>query len=337
VRFYCTYFDSGYLTRGLALLESLRAAGEPFRLFVVCMDVECERALRALAPPEVTPIAFADFEAWDPDLAAVRPGRTRLEFFYTCSPLVPLYALEHYPEIDQIVYLDADLYFFTSPAPVFEEIGDASIAIISHRFGPELMHLEKYGRYNVGFLAFRRTDEGLACLRWWRDRTIEWCFAELQEHRFGDQKYLDRWPTMYPALRDIAHAGANVAPWNVKHGAIAERGGRVHFGEVPLVFYHFHGIRKLAPGIFDPQLARYFVSLSPELRTLLYGPYLAALERAEALAEAGAGVRAPRLELPALDREAWRAALREARTAAGAIYRGVRRRELIFFVGGRAF
>ena len=46
--------------------------------------------------------------------------------------------------------------------------------------------------------------------------------------------------------------------------------------------------------IFDPQLARYFVSLSPELRTLLYGPYLAALERAEALAEAGAGVRAPR-------------------------------------------
>jgi len=341
VRFYCTYFDSGYLTRGLALVESLRAAGEPFRLFVLCMDTECARALGALALPELTLIPLADLEAWDPAFAAAKADRSRVEYYYTCSPVLPLYIFQREPQIEQLVYLDADLYFFASPAPLFHEIGSASVAIIAHRFGDELAHLNVFGRFNVGFLAFRRTPSGLGCLRWWRERTIEWCRAELDGDRYADQKYLDRWPTMVPDLVEIAHEGANVAPWNVGRTPIEQHDGRLFFKGAPLIFYHFHGIKKLAPGIFQPQLARYFVSPTPSLRTLLYGPYLAALERAEALLRSsgvsnGAGSPGIVAGLLASGGAAWREELKKLGSSANAIARGARGRELIYFVAGRA-
>jgi hypothetical protein len=340
VRFYCTYFDSGYLTRGLALLESLRATSEPFRLFVLCFDVPCEELLAALAAPEISLIPIAHLEAWDPAFAATKSGRKRHEYFYTCSPVLPLYVFAHHPEIDQIVYLDADLYFFSSPAPIFDEIGDASIAVIGHRFGPELDHLNIYGRYNVGFLAFRRTEPGLACLNWWRERCIEWCKAELDGDRYADQKYLDRWQEMFPRdWIEVFHPGANVAPWNVAHCALGVRDGRVFAGDVPLVFYHFHGVKKLAPAVFDPQLARYQTAPSASMRTLLYAPYLAALERAEAVVRSLPG--APRAdvrrsigtELARFARGFNRGTLAELKSIPGRVYH----RQLIYFVAGRSF
>ena len=38
-RFYCTYFDSNYLVKALALIESLNThERKPFHLFAVCQD-----------------------------------------------------------------------------------------------------------------------------------------------------------------------------------------------------------------------------------------------------------------------------------------------------------
>jgi hypothetical protein len=331
---YCTYFDSGYLTRALALVESLRAVGESFRLHVLCMDDECLRTLRALAAPELVLIPLEDFERWDPEVAATKTTRTRIEYYFTCSPALPLYVLEHDPEVSTVVYLDADLYFFAHPEPIFREIGDASIAIIGHRFGPELAHLAVNGKFNVGFLLFRRTPSGLACLRWWRQKCVEWCKDELDGDRYADQKYLDVWQSMFEGCVEIAHEGANVAPWNVGRYAVSLRDGRAQVGNVPLIFYHFHGLKRVAPFVFDPQLARYAVKPSSALRRIVYGPYLAALDRAErALARAVPDHRhrltSIRTPGPAASRPAvqWR---RMARAIVGGTLRG----QLIYAVHG---
>ena len=55
----CTYFDSAYLTRGLALYSSLLEHAGDFRLWILCLDEECLRILKALALGNVVLISLA--------------------------------------------------------------------------------------------------------------------------------------------------------------------------------------------------------------------------------------------------------------------------------------
>jgi hypothetical protein len=96
-----------------------------------------------------------------------------VEYYFTCTPSLPLYVLKHNAEIDVISYLDADLYFFSHPAPIYEELGDQSILIVGHRFPAHLRQREELnGTYNVGFLSLRGNSVGLQCLSWWRERCL---------------------------------------------------------------------------------------------------------------------------------------------------------------------
>jgi len=60
--YFCTYFDSNYLIKGLALYRSLVRHAMPFRLWVLCFDDLAYEALQKLALPEVDPISLRDFE-----------------------------------------------------------------------------------------------------------------------------------------------------------------------------------------------------------------------------------------------------------------------------------
>ncbi len=149
------------------------------------------------------------------------------------------------PEIDFITYLDADLFFFADPKPIFEEIGDRSIAIIGHRYPPQLHHLLEFGIYNVGWLSFRRDENGLACLQRWRQQCLEWCYDRAEEGRYADQKYLDDWPESFQSVVVLRHKGANLAPWNLANYRIHRAQDRVWVDDDPLIFYHFQGFTQL--------------------------------------------------------------------------------------------
>ena len=46
--------------------------------------------------------------------------------------------MDKFKDINLITYLDADLLFYSSFEPIFNEIGNSSIAIIEHRFAKAL-------------------------------------------------------------------------------------------------------------------------------------------------------------------------------------------------------
>ena len=289
VRTFCTYFDSGYLTRGLALIESLQRQTPGFRLWVLCLDEACYEALCTLSIEGVHPIRLSSLERWDPEFARSRSTRSLIEYYFTASPVLPRYVLAHAPEAAMVTYIDGDLYFFGSPEPIYAEMEGASIGIIRHRFGNELAHLEQYGIYNVGFLPFARDANGEACLSWWRERCLEWCHDRAEPGRFADQKYLDQWPVRFEGVREIAHKGANLAPWNLSRYVLSRRDGALFADEDPLIFFHFHGLKQRAPGVFDPQLGRYLTVPGALVRNHVYAPYLQALARAEELARGKLG------------------------------------------------
>lgn len=289
---FCTYFDHRYLSRGLTMFDSLQRHCPQARLWVLCLSDECHATLERLHLPGLTAIRLSDFERQDPQLLAAKQNRSAIEYYFTCTPSLPLYVFRSEPDLGSITYVDADLYFLGSPAPVFAEIGAASIAITPHRFAPHQKWMEQNGTFNVGWLTFRRDDNGMACLQWWRERCLEWCHDYIDGDRFADQKYLDRFPQLFQGVRIIEHKGANLAAWNIGNYRITERGGTLWVDELPIIFYHYHGLKQIAPGVVDPALAHYGVQLSPLMKSRLFLPYIAKLNesRKQTGAAAAAGL-----------------------------------------------
>ena len=177
--------------------------------------------------------------------------------------------------IDFLTYLDADLYFFSSPEPLLSgELQNSSVGIVSHRFPSRLKERERYGHFNVGWVSFRRNQEGLACLDWWRARCLEWCFDRCEPERFADQKYLDSFPKLFTGVCSISHRGANVAPWNLFRAKFEKRNSRLFVDGDPLLFFHFHGVKRVAGNVFSLGCSEYGVRPGPLLKRNVFGCYL---------------------------------------------------------------
>lgn len=287
---YCTYFDSNYLTRGVALYLSLKRHSPPFVLWVLCFDDQTHEALTKVNQPDLRPIRLDDFEAGDDLLVAAKRERSRIEYYFTCTPSVAWYVLRQDPSIDSITYLDSDLLFYADPTTILASGGGRSITIVPHGFPEHLRSLEIYGVYNVGLVSFRNDDVGRPHLESWRLQCIEWCFDRVEDGKYADQRYLDDWPT-YPGVAVIDHPGAGLAPWNVAVRRVQVAGEGLSVNGQPLIFYHFAAFEYLGRGIFDLGLRQYG-RIPPQLRRRLYGEYVRVVGGARAwLAERDAAPR----------------------------------------------
>jgi hypothetical protein len=281
-RVYCTYFDHSYLSRGLALYHSLRRYVPDCRLWVLCLSGECHQILTSLDLPGLVPVRLEDFELADPEVAATRSNRSIVEYYFTCSPGWMLYVLEREPNAEWVTYLDGDLYFFEKPDAIYDELHDAAVAIIPHRYSPKIARLRKFGIYNVGWVGARNDSDGLAVIRWWREKCIDWCHDYVDGGRFADQGYLDSFPDLSPRVRVIENIGANLAPWNVDNYAIDFRDGKVMVdAESPLIFFHFQGLKKGLRWFIFSSHRRYRAAFSATIRNHIYKPYVDELLRIE--------------------------------------------------------
>jgi hypothetical protein len=285
---FCTYFDHRYLPRGLALYQSLQRHCQSFRLWVLCLDEACFVALNLLQLPDVQLIRLEDFEARDHALFETRTNRTLVEYYFTCTPSLALHVLDLDAGVQCITYIDSDLFFFSDPSPIYEEMGDRSVAIIGHRFPPQLQHLDIHGAYNVGLLVFKRDANGFECLRWWRERCIQWCYDRVENGLFADQGYLNDWPTRFNRVAVLEHKGANMAPWNLQNYSLHFENLKVLVDDVPLICFHFQGLKRRNLFLYDLGLQSYGVCPSNVLLNRVFAPYVSTLESTTNLIRASA-------------------------------------------------
>lgn len=261
-RYFCSLFDSGYLIKGIAMFRSLKANCPDCHIFILCMDSQTMDIIQSFGHDYVTCIPLEAVET--PEILEAKKTRGKGEYCWTLSPCLPWYIFEHYSHVDFITYLDADLLFFSSLDPLFDEIGVNSIAIIEHRFASRLKEQEINGRFCVEWVSFRRDEEGLACLSRWRDQCIEWCFYRLEPGRMGDQKYLDEWPALYATCHILQHVGAGLAPWNFEAHQFSSTGDNsILVDGKPLIFYHFHQFQMLDNGLYD-RLSAFYTQIKRE-------------------------------------------------------------------------
>jgi hypothetical protein len=252
---FCTYFDSRFLLRGVTLYRSLVRHHDAVKLDVLCLDEQAFEALSRLALPNVQPHALAELEATDIALKSVKSSRSLLEYYFTIGPSWIRWLLTTLPPSECIYYLDADMFCFSDPAPVEEELAGGSVLLIEHRFPEKLERLLRFGKFNVGLLGFRHDEHGSAALDWWTERCLEWCYDRVENGRYADQKYLDDWPTRFKGVVVARHPGAGLGPWNIiRHDLRSNSSMAPLVDGYPVIFFHFHGFRVLTQRVYNPGL-----------------------------------------------------------------------------------
>jgi hypothetical protein len=263
------------------MAASLRQHDPASVLWVLSLDSFTSDFLREINDDKIKVIDLATVEVADPSLAAAKSNRNAIEYYFTLSPCWPRYLLNSRPEIERITYLDADMFFFSTPTSIYTEMGDASVLVTEHRYPSHLCHHERCGRFNVGLLSFRNDDAGRGCLDDWRERCLEWCYDRTEEGKYADQKYLDHWPAQLgERLHVSTRRGVNLAPWNWSQYHYTFKNGGVHVDGDPLALFHFARFRP-SFGTHWFQSGQLEYNVMPwRLRQSIYGPYWRALEKA---------------------------------------------------------
>ncbi len=257
------------------MYNSLLAQCSSFHLYIFAFDDTAYKVLTEKQLAHATVIALADFE--NQDLLAVKANRSVAEYCWTSTPFTIKYCLDNYA-LDHCTYLDADLYFYSDPKILVDEMGDDSVLITPHNYNPKYDVSAVAGIYCVQFLTIKNTSEGLKVLNWWAQACIKWCYARYEDGKMGDQKYLDSWPYMFDGVYICRNTGAGLAPWNLlnyQYNTIPQSSGyKISVDNTPLIFFHFHDLKYLSNnswylGGYDvPDFASQFI-YQPYIKTLL--------------------------------------------------------------------
>lgn len=151
---------------------------------------------------------------------------------------------------EKVTYIDPDIQTYKSLNELSDILNEEDIVLTPHLTIPEIdekdiVHNElsalRHGIYNLGFLAVKRSEEGLKFAKWWRDRLNLYCYDDIPKGIFTDQRWVDLAPA-YFNVYILKDPGYNMAPWNLstrKLKLIDEK--LIVNGEYELVFFHYSG------------------------------------------------------------------------------------------------
>jgi hypothetical protein len=150
---------------------------------------------------------------------------------------------------DKIIYLDPDIAVFGSLQPVIALLDEHDIILTPHQVDPEetlaaIAETEitslKYGIFNLGFLAVAGRANGRRFARWWCDRLLEFCFDDVPNGLFTDQRWCDHVPGLFDRVHILRDPGYNVACWNLSRRPVTiAADGSISAAGRHLRFFHF--------------------------------------------------------------------------------------------------
>jgi hypothetical protein len=168
-------------------------------------------------------------------------------FELSCAlkPFFASHIFTHFPHIERLIYLDADILVFGQ----FKKISEAAIIISPHRtvnvnYLPGLenfstISLLRYGVYNAGYFELLRKPEAFIFLKWWQDMMEKYGYDKPDEHLFTDQLWMTAAPSFFDDLFINKNPGYNIAFWNLLERKVTENENSWFVNNEPLVFFHY--------------------------------------------------------------------------------------------------
>jgi hypothetical protein len=226
---FCTVSDKNYLHLGLAMHESLSKTECEYTLYYFCVDDETYKVISEYDDERIVPISISKLLETNEDLKVLKGVEACYEakavsnlegiheanqwqFLYSLSTFSVNYCLKNL-NLDHIMYVDADIFFFEDVIHAFNDIGDKSVGVVEHR----LLNPNPAGQFNVGIVYFKNDITGLGASDFWlncmKDPNNEFA-AEYS--RYGDQKYLE---LVYEGSKEdaviIGDTCGHLAPWSL--------------------------------------------------------------------------------------------------------------------------
>lgn len=266
--------DSKYLSRSAIALES----GD-FSKFahLLALDEGCVQLKTYF--PEMSVHAMQVFLSTKPKAERQLKKRNLAEQIFSIGPTFLFDKRNVVDEGGWLVYVDSDLYFFEPLQSYLDSLPPCNIVIAPHRHHLwNKSRLAKYGKYNVGLVAFRNNEEGLRALRFWAESCIEWCYDRPEDGKYADQKYLEQFTSVSSGVFVDNSLGANLAPWNSFLKWISSsKSGKIFVQGDKLIYFHAQGLKQ-RNGRWILGHLNYLSFAGPRLKKLVYRPYLEKLE-----------------------------------------------------------
>lgn len=179
-----------------------------------------------------------------------------VEFSTSLKPYIFRYILEVEGH-EKAVYFDPDIKLFHDLSWLDEALSAGSIAVTPHVIHVPSEQSESsrmpaidmreflfVGAMNFGFIAIRKSETGLAMLKWWAKELRDKCFVEIGQSLFVDQKWGDLLPGFFAEeVVVVRDPGTNLAYWNMHERELAgdaETGYLVNGAK--LKFVHFSSV-----------------------------------------------------------------------------------------------
>lgn len=237
-----------YLPKALVLGESLKKHNKDVKFYILLLEREIPKEVTEEMLVNVDKIILAKDLGYD-DFDKFIFKHSIVE----ASTSVKGQALWHFlnnEEDEKIIYLDPDIKVYNKLSKLDKLLNDNEIVLTPHATIPEQKEADiqnnelcalKHGVYNLGFLAIRRGEESKRFVKWWMDRLNLYCYNDIPNGIFTDQKWVDLAPAMFKVhiLKDLGH---NMAPWNLSTRIAKKHGDKVVINSLDeLVFFHFSG------------------------------------------------------------------------------------------------
>jgi hypothetical protein len=148
----------------------------------------------------------------------------------------------------KVIYLDPDIYVYHPFNEIVDQMERYDFVITPHILSPIPLDEKypqerlfvKFGIYNLGFIAIRKTQDSIAFINWWKERLAVLCYSEPEIGLFVDQSWVGFLPAFSSKVFISHHPGMNAAFWNLHERFFHSDNEMLFVNKTyPLMFFHF--------------------------------------------------------------------------------------------------
>jgi len=284
---FCSVTDINYLNKLLALNFSLKKYSNNYLFHVLCLDNETYEKINDTNikkyhinnllsnseelksclnnPPSKETLIITNH---DIELAKKK------QFIFSLSAYFSWFCLSN-NNVEDILYIDADIYFFDNWEKIYASSLKKSIGIVEHRC-PTADYI---GKFNVGIVYFKNDDQGFRSSRLWKNCMVRTNHQFYESHgTCGDQKYLELFSQFFSNIIIFDEFFGHLAPWNIYHHLYEDNKIIWNNKKQDLMYYHFSDFKiDYSKKCFTPAARHGIIKLQNKFLENLHQEYMNSL------------------------------------------------------------